>query len=219
MPDSSFERAAKKRGFELVCGIDEVGRGPWAGPVYACAVILDTRKIARSGLATLDDSKRLSAAQRESLAARLMDCARVGVGFCSVEEIDTLNILRASLLAMQRAVAALPVQPHYALIDGNKAPDFSFPCETIVEGDAKSYSIAAASIVAKVTRDRLMVELAQNFPGYGWHTNMGYGTKEHQAGLERLGVTVHHRKSYAPIFNRLSQLNLDLRDVALDESS
>jgi ribonuclease HII len=219
MPDSFFERAAKRNGYEIVAGIDEVGRGPWAGPVYACAAVIDTRKIARHGLSPLDDSKKLNAAQRETLHARLIDCAQVGIGFCSVEEIDTLNILQASLLAMKRAVAALPVQPHYALVDGNKAPDLACPCETIIEGDAKSYSIAAASIVAKVTRDRLMVELAQSFPGYGWHTNMGYGTKEHQAGLAQHGVTIHHRKSWAPILNRLSQLTLDLRDVGLGESS
>jgi ribonuclease HII len=218
MPSSIFERAAKKQGYDIIAGIDEVGRGPWAGPVYACAAIVDTRKIARSGLAGLDDSKKLNAVQRETLYARLVEHAQVGIGFCTVDEIDRINILQASLLAMTRAVAALPMQPHYALVDGNKKPDLAFPCETIIEGDAKSYSIAAASIVAKVTRDRIMVELAQSFPGYGWHTNVGYGTKEHQAGLAQHGVTVHHRKSWAPIFNRLSQMTLDLRDIASDES-
>jgi ribonuclease HII len=218
MPSSIFERAAKKQGYEIVAGIDEVGRGPWAGPVYACAAIVDTRRIARSGLAGLDDSKKLDRAQRETLYARIVEHAHVGIGYCTVEEIDSINILQASLLAMKRAVEALPMQPHYALVDGNKKPDLAFPCETIIEGDAKSYSIAAASIVAKVTRDRIMVELADSFPGYGWHTNVGYGTKEHQAGLAKLGVTVHHRRSWMPIFNRLSQLNLDLRDVASDES-
>jgi ribonuclease HII len=218
MPSSIFERAAKKQGYDIVAGIDEVGRGPWAGPVYACAAIIDTRKIARSGLAGLDDSKKLNLEQREVLYARLIEHAQVGIGFCTVDEIDRINILQASLLAMKRAVEALPVQPHYALVDGNKKPDLVCPCETIVEGDAKSYSIAAASIVAKVTRDRLMVELAQSFPGYGWHTNVGYGTKQHQAAIARLGVTIHHRKSWAPIYKSLSQLNLDLRDIALDES-
>ena len=218
MPSSIFERAARKMGHEIVCGVDEVGRGPWAGPVYACAAIVDTRKIAKSGLSGLDDSKKLKAQQRETLYARIVEHAEVGIGFCTVDEIDRLNILQASLLAMTRAVAALPMQPHFALVDGNKKPNFSFPCEAIVEGDAKSYSIAAASIVAKVTRDRLMVELAQSFPGYGWHTNVGYGTKEHQAGIAQHGVTIHHRKSWAPIYNRLNQMQLDLRDIASDES-
>ena len=218
MPSSIFERSAKKQGYEIIAGIDEVGRGPWAGPVYACAAIIDTRKIARSGLAGLDDSKKLNLQQRETLYARLIEHAQVGIGFCTVEEIDSINILQASLLAMKRAVDALPIQPHYALIDGNKKPDLAVPCEAIIEGDAKSYSIAAASIVAKVTRDRLMSELAARHPGYGWHTNMGYGTKEHQAALAKLGVTEHHRKSFAPVFNRLSQMTLDLRDIASGES-
>lgn len=218
MPSSIFERAAKKQGYEIIAGIDEVGRGPWAGPVYACAAIIDTRKIAKSGLAGLDDSKKLNLQQRETLYARLIDHAQVGIGYCTVEEIDRINILQASLLAMKRAVAALPMQPHYALVDGNKKPDLAMPCETIVEGDAKSYSIAAASIVAKVTRDRLMAGLAERHPGYGWHTNMGYGTREHQAALAKLGVTEHHRKSFAPIFNRLSQMTFDLRDIASPES-
>jgi ribonuclease HII len=218
MPSSIFERAARKMGHEIVCGIDEVGRGPWAGPVYACAAVIDTRKIAKCGLSGLNDSKKLNAQQRETLYARIVEHAQVGIGFCTVDEIDRINILQASLLAMKRAVEALPMQPHYALVDGNKKPDLPFACEAIIEGDAKSYSIAAASIVAKVTRDRLMIELAQSFPGYGWHTNVGYGTKEHQAGIAKLGVTDHHRKSWAPIFNRLSQLTLDLRDVASNDS-
>lgn len=219
MPDSSFERAAKRLGYEIVAGVDEVGRGPWAGPVYAAAVIIDTRKIAAKGLSGLDDSKKLNAAQREVLFERLQGCATIGIGWCEVGEIDRINILQASLLAMKRAIASLPIQPHYVLVDGNKAPDLACPCQTIIKGDARAYSIAAASIVAKVTRDRFMVKLAQSHPGYGWHTNMGYGTKEHQAGLARHGVTVHHRKTWAPIFNRLSQLSLDLRDVASGDSA
>ncbi len=213
MPDSSFERAAQRKGFEIVAGVDEVGRGPWAGPVYAAAAILDTRALARSGLASLDDSKKLSEARRESLFERLSESAIVGIGLCSVEEIDRINILQASLLAMKRAVAALPVQPHYVLVDGNKAPDLACPCETIVEGDARSYSIAAASIVAKVTRDRVMVELAKSFPGYAWESNKGYGTAAHRAGLDRFGVSEHHRRSFAPISHRLSRAAVDPRDI------
>lgn len=218
MPSSQFERAAQARGYEIVCGVDEVGRGPWAGPVYACALVLDCARIESDGLQGLDDSKKLNAFQRDALYTRLIEQAQIGIGVCSVDEIDRLNILQASLLAMKRAVAALPVRPHYALIDGNKTPPLAIPCEAIVAGDATCYSIAAASIVAKVTRDRVMVELAQSFPGYGWHTNMGYGTKEHQAGLARLGVTIHHRKSFAPIRNRLNEARSDPRDVASADS-
>ena len=213
MPDSSFERAAQRKGFEIVAGVDEVGRGPWAGPVYAAAAIIDTRALARSGLTSLDDSKKLSAARREDLFDRLSASAILGIGSCSVAEIDRLNIFQATMLAMQRAVAALPVAPHYALVDGNKAPDLACPCETIIEGDARSYSIAAASIVAKVTRDRVMVELAKSFPFYAWESNKGYGTAAHRAGLDRYGVSEHHRRSFAPISHRLSRTAPDPRDI------
>jgi ribonuclease HII len=212
-PSSLFERAARKQGHEIIVGIDEVGRGPWAGPVYAAAAIVDTRKIAKKGLSALDDSKKLTAEAREELFERLKEGAIVGVGWASVEEIDKLNILWASMLAMQRAVAALPVVPQYALVDGNRAPELPCPCETIVEGDARSFSIAAASVVAKVTRDRIMVELAREYPEYRWESNKGYGTPDHRDALRRLGVTPHHRRSWYPVFNRLNQLTLDLRDV------
>jgi len=178
-----------------VAGVDEAGRGPWAGPVVAAAVILDRSK----RLPGIDDSKKLSAIKREALFDLIMAKACVGVGIASVEEIDTLNILQASMLAMCRAVEALSVAPCMALVDGNTPPELACRVTTIVGGDAKSLSIAAASIIAKVTRDRMMRELAGEFPGYGWERNAGYGTAAHQKGLATLGVTPHHRRSYKPI--------------------
>ncbi len=179
-----------------VCGIDEVGRGPWAGPVVAAAVILDPLAIPEG----LDDSKRLTAARREELLALLHATAAIGIGQATVAEITTMNILQASFLAMRRAVAALPRRPALALVDGHLLPP-GLPCRAraIVGGDGLAASIAAASIVAKVTRDRMMVALAQQFPGYGWETNMGYGTREHARSLTHLGVTPHHRRSFQPV--------------------
>jgi ribonuclease HII len=183
-----------------ICGIDEAGRGPWAGPVVAAAVILDARTIPTG----LDDSKRLSPRQRERLFADLIGVAAIGVGQASVAEIETMNILQASHLAMRRAVAGLAAMPQRALVDGGQVPPgLPCPAEAIVGGDARVLSIAAASIVAKVTRDRIMVALSQQFPGYGWHSNMGYGTKSHLEGLENLGVTPHHRRSFRPIHKML----------------
>lgn len=180
----------------LVCGIDEVGRGPWAGPVVAAAVILDLSAVPDG----IDDSKRLTARRREALLEPLTASSEVGLGVASVAEIDAMNILQASFLAMRRAVAALGVQPAYALVDGAQVPPgLPCPAEAVVGGDARVLSIAAASVVAKVTRDRMMVALAQQFPGYAWEKNMGYGTAAHRDGLARLGVTQHHRRSFAPI--------------------
>lgn len=204
MPDFSFERNipdlfAPVQG--LVAGIDEAGRGPWAGPVVAGAVIFPNLKIPDYLRATLNDSKKLTAAKREALFDELhASNAIIGCGSASVEEIDTLNILQATFLAMRRAVEALPVKPEYALIDGNKVPPkLPCPAQAVIKGDALSLSISAASIIAKVTRDRLMTELAREFPYYGWENNAGYGTKAHQDGLKAHGICVHHRKSYAPI--------------------
>ncbi|MCB1369514.1 MAG: ribonuclease HII [Rhodobacteraceae bacterium] len=195
-PDFARESA----GVQPVCGIDEAGRGPWAGPVVAAAVILDASAIP----AGLDDSKKLTARQRERLFAELLASATVGVGQASVAEIETMNILQASHLAMRRAVADLGTAPRRALVDGRQVPPgLPCPAEAIVGGDARALSIAAASIVAKVTRDRIMVALSQQFPGYGWHSNMGYGTKSHIEGLENLGVTPHHRRLFRPIHNML----------------
>ncbi len=195
-PNFEFEARSPKP----VCGVDEVGRGPWAGPVTAAAVILDPANIP----AGLNDSKKLSMVRREVLFAEIMTSSVVCVASASVQEIDRINILQATFLAMRRAIDGLAIKPEFALIDGNKIPP-DLPCEAraIVKGDARSLSIAAASIIAKVTRDRLMCDLSATYPGYGWETNMGYGTKAHQAGLATLGVTPHHRVSFKPIHKML----------------
>ena len=200
MPDFSFERRCQG----IVCGVDEAGRGPLAGPVVAAAVILDTRRFPRSLRDGLDDSKILSAAERELCWRALGRCvaqgaAHIAVGAASAREIDRINILRAALLAMARAVASLGVRPDIALVDGNIAPALACPVETIVKGDGRSFSIAAASVAAKVTRDRIMRALAERYQGYGWETNVGYATREHGAALAALGPTPHHRRSFAPV--------------------
>jgi ribonuclease HII len=202
LPDFSFKQAAHARGALCIAGVDEVGRGPLAGPVTAAAVVLDPACIP----AGLNDSKKLTHARRLALAAELHACAQVSIAHATVEEIDALNILRASHLAMARAVAGLPTSPDHLLIDGNQLPR-GLPCaaETLVKGDARCLSIAAASIVAKVARDHVMVTLAQRHPGYGWETNAGYGTAAHLEALLNLGPTPHHRRSFAPIHNILYQ--------------
>jgi ribonuclease HII len=204
MPDLRLEQAAWAGGARVVAGIDEAGRGPWAGPVVAAAVVLDLATLPADLLTGLDDSKKLTAPRRAALFARLESCACIGVGRAEVAEIDRLNILVATLLAMQRAVAALPLTPCLALVDGNRAPDLPCPVTCVIGGDGRSLSIAAASIVAKITRDRLMADLAGLYPGYGWETNVGYGTREHRHALARLGVTPHHRRSFTPINKMLS---------------
>lgn len=191
LPDLSFEDAETG----LIAGVDEAGRGPFAGPVVAAAVILDRRNIP-TGIA---DSKKIPRAKREILFTQIIETCHVGIGEASVEEIDQLNILQASLLAMRRAVDALPGRPDVALIDGNRDPKLGVASRLIVGGDARCLSIAAASIVAKVTRDRKMCELAAEFPHYGWDKNAGYGTAEHRKGLRLFGVTPQHRRSFAPI--------------------
>lgn len=201
-PDDTFERAARARGYLRIAGVDEVGRGPLAGPVTAAAVVLDLAAIPPG----LNDSKKLTARVRSALAADLHRVAEIRIAHASVAEIDTLNILRASHLAMERAVAALVPAPDYLLIDGNLIPrGLSLPAEAVVKGDGRSVSIAAASIVAKMARDRLMVDLAQQHPGYGWETNAGYPSKSHREALRNLGVTPHHRRSFKPVHNILYQ--------------
>jgi len=204
MPDFSFEMACLARGHQIIAGVDEVGRGPLAGPVMAAAVILDPAQLP-IGLA---DSKKLSPKRREALFIQISATAQVSIGQASVDEIDDINILQATFLAMRRALTGLPIRPDHALIDGNRLPP-DLPCsgQTIIKGDDRSMSIAAASIMAKVTRDRMMVDLAQQFPGYGWEQNAGYGTKQHIAALAALGVTAHHRRSFKPIHNILYQEN------------
>jgi ribonuclease HII len=200
MPDFKIER----RCAGLVCGVDEAGRGPLAGPVVAAAVVLDLQRFPRTLRDRLDDSKVLTIEEREVCYRALLRCldrgaARIGVGAASVPEIDRINILRAALLAMARAVADLGVRPDTALVDGNIAPPLTCAIQTVVKGDGLSFSIAAASVVAKVTRDRIMRRLAPRYPGYGWETNVGYATQEHGEAIRRLGVTRHHRQSFAPV--------------------
>ncbi|HEX8256651.1 MAG TPA: ribonuclease HII [Allosphingosinicella sp.] len=187
---------------EPLAGVDEAGCAPLAGPVVAAAVVLDRVRFPRG----IDDSKALPAKTREAICARLHQSARVGIGIASVEEIDTLNIYWARMLAMSRAVEALGFDPAWVLVDGNACPRWQRPSKAIVAGDAKCRSIAAASIVAKVTRDRIMADHARDHPGYGWETNKGYPTPEHYRGLAALGVTPLHRRSFAPV----RQMVLDL---------
>jgi ribonuclease HII len=201
-PDFLFELAARATGASFIVGVDEAGRGPLAGPVTAAAVRLHPDRIPPG----LNDSKQMTAARRNQLFALILASADVGIGHASVEEIDQINILRASHLAMCRAIAALPAVPDHVLIDGNMIPrDLACRAEAIVGGDARCLSIAAASIIAKVTRDRIMVDLAQQHPGYGWDRNAGYPTREHVAALQNLGVTAAHRRSFKPVHNILYQ--------------
>jgi ribonuclease HII len=198
-PTLTFELAS---GHALICGVDEVGRGPWAGPVCAAAVILDQVNIPVG----LNDSKKLTEAKREALFPLIMAAADVGVGLVSAAEIDEINILQATYLAMTRAVTSLRTKPTLALIDGNRAPKLICATQTIIGGDAKSLSIAAASIIAKVTRDRLMRELDKAFPAYGFARHKGYGTAAHAAALTQDGPCTEHRKSFKPIRSLLPPL-------------
>ena len=178
-----------------LAGVDEAGCAPLAGPVVAAAVVLDRDKFPRG----IDDSKKLDLDTREAIYGRLQKVARIGVGMASVEEIDQINIYWARMLAMSRAVEALGFEPAWVLVDGNATPRWQRPSKAIVAGDAKCRSIAAASIVAKVTRDRIMHDHAREHPGYGWETNKGYGTPEHARAIDMIGITDHHRRSFAPI--------------------
>lgn len=199
-PSLDPERAIADPGLLRIAGVDEVGRGPLAGPVTAAAVRLDPARIPEG----LRDSKQLTARRREALAEAILAVADVAVAHASVEEIDRINILQASFLAMRRAVAGLSEPPAYLLIDGNRVPaDLPCPATALVKGDALSLSIAAASIVAKVARDRIMAELARDCPGYGWERNAGYPTAAHVVALKTLGVTPYHRRSFAPVHNIL----------------
>jgi ribonuclease HII len=194
--DFSREQAAMTAGHALVAGVDEVGRGPLAGPVVAAAVILDWRTIPH-GLA---DSKELAAPRREELFATILASALgVGVGSASAAEIDAINIRQATLLAMRRAVAALPLRPDLVLVDGNDPPLLACSCEAIIQGDGLVCSISAASIVAKVTRDRMMARLATHYPAYGFAGHVGYGTPQHRAAIALHGPCPEHRFSFAPI--------------------
>jgi ribonuclease HII len=200
MPHYIYESRLLKTVVGYICGVDEAGRGPLAGPVVAAAVILTRGRIPKG----LNDSKKLSEEAREELFPRIMDMAiAVGVGESGPEEIDLVNIRQATHLAMARAVRALSVAAKFALVDGNDAPALPCKCDTLVKGDGRSVSIAAASIIAKVTRDRMMIRLHDEHPGYNWRSNKGYGTPDHYSGLKTHGVTIHHRRSFAPIHHIL----------------
>ena len=209
-PTFRRERRAFARGIFPIAGCDEAGRGPLAGPVVAAAVILDPERIPRG----LNDSKKLDAAAREKLYEKICASAQVAVAFGAVERIDRDNILRASLWALARAVKALPVAPKLVFVDGNMKIDCGCDCEAVVSGDALVLSVAAASIVAKVTRDRLMTRLGLEHPGYGFERHMGYSVPEHFEALARLGPTIHHRKSFAPVAAKLATVG-EVSDEAL----
>ena len=195
-PNLRFEKEAGC----VVCGVDEVGCAPLAGPVVAAAVILPEKPLPRKLLALINDSKIVPAPKRQTVAAALPQYCVISIGEASVEEIDTLNIYHARMLAMRRAIAGLGVAPELALIDGNAKPkDVTCQVRTVIDGDAKCLSIAAASIVAKVSRDTYMHKLAETFPGYGWETNVGYATRDHRSAMAKLGLTPHHRRSFAPV--------------------
>jgi ribonuclease HII len=199
IPDLSIEESCKG----LVAGIDEAGRGPLVGPVVAACVILNRHSIP----AGINDSKMLTASKRDMLYIQIMESAHVGIGVGSLRDIENYNILGATKLAMQRALSNLLVMPEVALVDGNQLP--KLPCRGIpvIKGDSKSLSIAAASIIAKVTRDRIMHKLARKYKAYGWHTNSGYGTAEHRMAIEIHGITPHHRKGFAPVREYLERLH------------
>src|SRR5262245_12732643 len=198
-PTFRRERASMKRGIWPVAGCDEAGRGPLAGPVVAAAVILDPKRVPRG----LDDSKKLDPETREKLYAKICASAEVAVAVAPPARIDRDNILRASLLALARAVAALPTRPRLVFVDGRDRIDTACDCQAVISGDAIIASIAAASIVAKVTRDRLMTRLALSHPGYGFERHKGYSVPEHVAALVQLGPTIHHRRTFAPVTARL----------------
>jgi len=199
MPDFNLEDSIVGK----VCGLDEVGRGPLAGPVVAACVYIDDMNL--PFLLEINDSKKLSEKRREALYNQIVNHCAYGVGECSVEEIDQMNILQASLEAMRRAYEDMGVVCDHALVDGNKAAPLPCASTTVIKGDGVSTSIAAASIVAKVTRDRIMKALDLEYPGYGWASNAGYGAKAHREAIYQIGITPHHRKTFAPVKDLLLQ--------------
>jgi len=210
MLDFTYESLYKGSG--LVFGIDEAGRGPWCGPVVAACVCWPDKKIDPELATQINDSKKLSAQKREKLFPLIMNSAYVGIGQASAQEIDEINILQATFLAMDRSLQNAAKNGHtasFALIDGNRLPRWTLPCQALIKGDSLSLSIAAASIIAKVTRDHIMRELAKEYPEYAWDKNAGYGTAEHIAALKKYGITPHHRKSYRPIKELLEQKKED----------
>ena len=207
MPSFSIEETL---GSQNIFGIDEAGRGPWCGPVVAACVCWPDLKMPEDLKTQIKDSKKLTGAKREVLFKKIMaSSAVVGVGQSSAREIDQYNILNATFMAMHRALEQITTSIDYVLIDGNRLPKgWKYPCQAIIKGDDLSFSIAAASIIAKVTRDRIMTELAKEYPAYKWDKNAGYGTKDHILALQEFGITPHHRRSYAPIQKLLNEKTL-----------
>ena len=209
---SAIERELRSSRGPLLAGVDEVGRGPLAGPVVACAVVMPSDAKAIRGI---DDSKTLRASERERLATRIRERAlAISIGAASVREVDRYNIYHASVLAIRRAIMRLAVTPDHVVIDGLTIRTLGIEHTAVVGGDGRCHSIACASIIAKVTRDRLMHALARRHPHYHWETNVGYGTRDHHAGLHSHGLTAHHRRSFAPV----SQLSLALSFAPADEA-
>jgi ribonuclease HII len=208
---STIERDLRTQHGPLIAGVDEVGRGPLAGPVVACAVVMPPERRAMPGI---NDSKQLSAKKREELAVRIFaNAVAIGIGAASVREIDRFNILQASVLAMRRALRRLPVAPNHVVVDGRALRTLEITHTAVIHGDARCYSIACASILAKITRDRVMRALASHYPGYLWEENVGYATVAHLRGIGERGITPHHRRSFLPV----RQLSLDFGSPDAEE--
>jgi len=200
VPNLLIEKKKNKLNYKIIAGVDEAGRGPWAGPVFSAAVILNDNNIPEE----INDSKKLSEKKRNNIYLEIISNHTYGLGIAEVDEIDELNILGATLLSMERAINNLAVNPDFILIDGNHKPKIEIDSESVIKGDTKSLSIAAASIIAKVERDKFMRKLDGKFPAYNWKKNKGYGTKDHQNALNKYGVTKYHRKSFSPVRKILS---------------
>jgi ribonuclease HII len=208
---STIERDLRTEHGPLIAGVDEVGRGPLAGPVVACAVVMPPERRAMPGI---NDSKQLSAKQREKVVGKILaNAIGIGIGAASVREIDRFNILQASVLAMRRALRRLPVTPNHVVVDGRALRTLEIQHTAVIHGDARCYSIACASIVAKITRDRVMRALASRYPVYRWEDNVGYSTAFHLRGIAEHGITPHHRRSFLPV----RQFSLDFGSADIEE--